>query len=161
MTVTVLPRASAFFLLALTALAGSSCQSRPPAQHGAYRVVWSAFRARDNTPLASFTSPVFGVNGFVDVRTDSSLPTEDRPAFPRFTARLSSNPLHPAALQLVTRAYVEEVLRTKKGKRKKNRRVIGGLLPIRSGETQDFNGPGDAIHLTVRLEGGGGVQTGK
>ena len=161
MTFTVLPRASVFSLLVLTALAGSSCQSRPPAQRGAYRVVWSASRARDNTPLASFTSPVFGVNGSVDVRTDSTLPTDDRPAFPRFTARLSPNPLHPVTLQLVTRAYVKEVLRTKKGKRKMNGRVIGGLLPIRSGETQDFNGPGDAIHLTVRLEGSGSVQTGK
>ena len=161
MTVTTLPRASVLFLLALTALAGSSCQSRPPTQHGAYRVAWSAFRAQDNTPLASFTSPVFGVNGSVDVRTDSTLPTDDRPAFPRFTAQLSPNALHPGTLQLVTRAYVREVIRTKKGKRKTNRRVIGGLLPIRSGETQDFNGPGDAIHLTVRLEGGGGVQTGK
>ena len=161
MTVTALPRARAFFLLVLTALAGSSCQSRAPAQRGAYRVVWSAFRAQGNQPLASFTSPVFGVNGSVDVRTDSTVPTEDRPAFPRFTAQLAPNPLHPVTLQLVTRAYVKEVLRTKKGKRKPNQRVIGGLLPIRSGETQDLNGPGDAIHLAVRLEGGGGVQTGK
>ena len=155
-----MPRASLFSLLVLTALTVASCQSRPPTQHGAYRVVWSAFRAQDNQPLAAFTSPVFGVNGSVDVRTDSTLPTDDLPAFPRFTARLSPNSLHAATLQLVTRAYVKEVKRGKKGKRKVNRRVIGGLLPIRSGETQDFNGPGDAIHLTVRLEGGG-VQTGK
>ena len=155
-----MPRARVLSLLVLTALTGSSCQSRPPAQRGAYRVVWSAFRAQDNQPLAAFTSPVFGVNGSVDVHTASTLPTDDRPAFPRFTAQLSPNPLHAGTLQLVTRAYIKEVKRTKKGKRQVNQRVIGGLLPIRSGETQDFNGPGDAIHLTVRLEGGG-VQTGK
>ena len=160
MTITAIPRASVFSLLVLTVLAVTSCQSRRPAQRGAYRVVWSAFRAQDNQPLAAFTSPVFGVNGSVDVRTDSTLPTDDRPAFPRFTAQLSPNPLHAGTLQLVTRAYVKEVKRTRKGKRKVNQRVIGGLLPIRSGETQDFNGQGDAIHLTARLEGGG-VRTGK
>ena len=160
MTMTALPRVGAFFLLALLALAGSSCQSRPPAQSGAYRVVWSTFRAQDRSPLAAFTSPVFGVHGSVDVRTDSTHPDENRPAFPRFTARLSPDQLRPGTLQLVTRAYVEEASRTRKGKRKVNRRVIGGLLPIRSGETMELNGPGDPIRVDVHLEGGG-VQPGK
>ena len=158
---TAFPRAAAFFLLALATLATGACQSRTPAQHGAYRVTWSAFRAQDNKPLAAFTSPVFGVNGSVEVRTNPTVPTEERPAFTRFTAQLSPDTLHAGTLQLVTRAYVLEVLRTKKGRRKVNRRVIGGLLPIRSGETQDFNDPGDPLHLTARLEGDGGVRIGK
>ena len=158
---TATSRAGAFFLLALAILATGACQSHPPVQRGAYRVVWSAYRAQDNTPLAAFTSPVFGVNGSVDVRTDSTRPDDNRPAFPRFTAQLSPNKLHPGTLQLVTRAYVKEVSRTKKGKGKVNARVIGGLRPIRSGEAQDLNGPAEPSHLTAHLEGGGGVQTGK
>lgn len=149
------------FLLLLTLLSLGGCQTHPLAQRGAYRVVWSAYRAKDNSPLRAFVSPVFGVHGSVDVRTDLTTPSDDRPAFPRFTATLSPDRLRANTLELVTRAYLREVIRTKKGKRKVTRRVIGGLLPIHAGETQELQGPGDPIRLTVHLEGGGGVQSGK
>ncbi len=155
-----LPRAAAVFLLAALSLVNNACQSRPAVQRGAYRVTWRAVRVQNNVPLATVTSPVFGVGGSVDVRTDSLRPSDDRPALPRFTASLSPDAMRAGTLELVTRAFVREVIRTKKGKRKVTRRVIGGLLPIRSGETQEFSGPGDPIHLDVHLEGGG-VQTTK
>ena len=156
-----LPRAARFCLLAMIALALAACQSQPAVERGSYRVTWWASRAQDNAPLTTITSPTFGVNGSVDVRTDSTQPDDDRPAFPRFTAHLSRNALRPGTLELVTRTYVKEVIRTKKGKRKVTKRIIGGLLPIRSGETQEFNGPGDPIRVEAHLEGGGGVQAGK
>ena len=73
---------------------------------------------------------------------------------PRFTARLSPDALRPGTLELVTRAYVEEASRTRKGKRKVNRRIIGGLLPIRSGETMGLNGPGDPVRVDVHAAAG-------
>ena len=159
---TALPsRSFAALICVATLVALGGCQFRPAVERGNYRVTWHAMRAQDNAPLTTVTSPTFGLNGSVDVRTDSTQPTDDRPAFPRFTAHLSPNALRSDTLELVTRAYVREVIRTKKGKRKVTKRIIGGLLPIRSGETQEFNGPGDAIRVDVHLKGGGGVQTGK
>ncbi len=154
------PRVAVLFL-AGTLLAVVSCQSQAPAQRGAYRVTWRAFRVEGNVPLAAVTSPTFGVNGSVDVRTDQLQPGDDRPALPQFTAHLANDALRPGTLELVTRAYVREAIRTKKGKRKVTRRIIGGLLPIRAGETQEFNGPGDPIRVEAHLEGGGGVRTAK
>lgn len=155
------PPRTAALLLAVPLLAAGGCQSRDPAPRGAYRVTWRAFRVEGNVPLAAVKSPTFGVNASVDVRTDSTQPGDNRPALPRFTAHLANNTLRRGTLELVTRAYVREVTYTKKGKRKVTRRVIGGLLPIRSGETQEFNGPGDPVRVEAHLEGGGGVQTAK
>jgi hypothetical protein len=141
--------------LAAFALALGGCQSspdRPAAPTGTYRVTWTAARSSDNVHLATFSSPVFALGSTVDVRTDSITPTDDRPAFPRFTAQLLADPLRDGTLQLVTRAHVSEVIHTKKGKRKIVRRMIGGLLPIHAGETQGINGPGDPIRLDVHLE---------
>ena len=160
MSVLTPPRAAVGLLLAVTLLLTGGCQSQAPAR-GAYRVTWRAVRVEGNVPLATVTSPTFGVNGSVDVRTDQLQPGDDRPALPRFTAHLANDALRPGTLELVTRAYVREVFRTKKGKRKVTRRVIGGLLPIHGGETLEFNGPGDPIRVEAHLEGGGGVQTAK
>ena len=135
-----------------TSTASSTTTVTGEGRGGVYRVTWSVFRASDNLPLASVSSRPFGVGASADVRTDSTEPTEERPAFPQFTARLSPNGLRPGTLELVTRVYLREAFRTKKGKLKQSKRVIGGLLPMRGGETQGLAGPGDPLRVDVHLE---------
>lgn len=148
------------FRLALTVLLGllaAGCATKPaaPANAPSYRVTWTVRRASDNAPLAGVTSPPVRVGGGeVRVRTDSREPSENRPAFPEFRARLSPNRGDRRLTELVTRVFVREEYRTKKGKRKVSRRVIGALLPIRPGEALGVNGPGDPLVVEVRLGSG-------
>ena len=144
---TALPR----LLAAGCALAVSACASRPASgQRAAYRVVWTATRTSDHAALVSASTTV-SAGDAVTVRTDSRHPSEDRPAFPSFTARLSRTKT-PGVLQLVSRASLLEAARNKKGKLKVSKRNIGSLVPIRVGETQLISLPGDPVHLEVRLE---------
>ena len=85
------------------------------------------------------------------LHTDSIRPTEDKPAFTSFTARLSTTKT-PGVLQLVTRADLRESIRNKKGKLRVSKRNIGALLPIRPGEVQLTSLPTDPVQLEVRLE---------
>ena len=134
--------------------AGCAGPTVAPANAARYRVVWIAKRAADNTPLVGVTSPVVRVDGSVTVRTDSQKEAENRPAFPVFVARLSRSN-RAGLVELVTRASLREVTLGKKGKLKRSKRYIGGLLPIRPGETLGVNGPGDPVVLSVRLEPAG------
>ena len=129
----------------------SACAAPPSARPGAaYRVVWNATRASDHAAMFS-TSVRVVAGGTATVRTDSTRPLEDRPAFPSFTARLTRTKT-PGVLQLVTRASLREAARNKKGKLKFSKRNIGSLVPIRPGETQFISSPSDPVHLEVRLE---------
>ncbi len=146
--------------LALAASSGFlavGCASRPsaPANAPSHRVTWTVRRASDNAPLANVTSPPVRVGGGeLRVRTDSREPSENRPAFPEFRARLSPNRGDRRLTELVTRVFVREEYHTKKGKRKVSRRIIGALLPMRPGETLGVNGPGDPVVVEVRLGSG-------
>ena len=122
-----------------------------PGQSGAvYRVSWTATRTSDHAPLASGSVTV-AMESSATVRLHPAQPTEDRPAFTRFSARLHAT-RNPGVLQLVTRADLREAARDKKGRLKPTKRNIGALLPIRVGETQATSIPGDPVHLEVRLE---------
>ena len=141
----------------LLGLLAAGCATKPsvPANAPSYRVTWTVRRASDNAPLAGVTSPPVRVGaGELRVRTDSREPSENRPAFPEFCARLSPNRGDRRLTELVTRVLVREEYRTKKGKRKVNQRIIGALLPIRPGETLGVNGPGDPVVVEVRLGDG-------
>ena len=127
-----------------------SCTSPSVPSWTTYRLEWTATRTADHTVLFS-TSMRLPLGSDAAINTDSTRPTEDRPALPRFSARLSRTK-SPGVLQLVTRAEVREETRTKKGKMKITKRNIGALLPIRAGETQEASLPTDLIHLEVRLE---------
>ncbi len=143
--------------IVLLGLPAAGCATKPatPANAPGYRVTWTVRRASDNVSLAGVTSPPVRVGGGeVRVRTDSREPSENRPAFPEFRARLSPNRGGRRLTELVTRVFVREEYRTKKGKRKVSRRVIGALLPIRPGETLGVNGPGDPLVVEVRLGDG-------
>ena len=141
-------------LLSAAGCAGPS--ATPRANAPAYRVVWHARRAADKLPLAGVVSPPVRVGaGEVRVRTDQREPSENRPAFPEFRARLEPMRGGHGLVELVTRASVREEYRTKKGKRKVSKRYIGALLPIRPGETLGVNGPGDPVTVEVRIESGG------
>ena len=146
-------RVSAALLFALGCLmAFSSCATAPsPGRSRAvYRVVWTATRTSDHTPLTSFSLRL-AAGGSAIVKTHAAPPTEDKPAFIRFSAHF--NPTRtPGTLQLVTRVDLREAARNKKGKLKVTKRNIGALLPIRAGETQLTSLPSDPIHLEVRLE---------
>ena len=85
------------------------------------------------------------------VHTSSRHPAENTPAFPGFTVRLHGTRT-PGVVQLVSRVSLLETVRNKKGKLKVTKRNIGALLPMRAGETQPTNMPGDPVDLTVRLE---------
>lgn len=146
-------RATASLLIAIGCItAFSSCATtQPPGRTGAvYRVAWTASRTSDHAPLASGSVRII-VGGSATTRLHSQPPTEDKPTFTRFTARLTAT--RTAGLfQLVTRADMREATRNKKGKLKIAKRNIGALLPIRAGETQVTNTPSDPVHVEVRLE---------
>ena len=128
----------------------SSCATAPPPTRADYRLVWTATRLSDHAPLIK-TSMSVAVGRPSSLRTDSARPTEDKPAFTSFTARLSTTKA-PDVLQLVTRADLRESIRNKKGKLRVSKRNIGALLPIRPGETQLASLPTDPVQLEVRLE---------
>ena len=138
-------------LVAGCVLAVSACASeRAPSSRATYRVVWTATRTSDHAALIS-ASVAVGAGGSATVRTGAKHPTEDRPALPSFTARLS-RARRSGVLELVSRADLLEAARNKKGKLKVSKRNIGSLVPIRAGETQLISLPGDPVHLEVRLE---------
>ena len=139
-------------VLAAAGCAGPAAQT--PAGGASYRVVWTVRRAADNASLAGVVSPPVRVGGGeLRVRTDSQRAEENRPAFPEFLARLSPT-TQRGVIELVTRASVLEADRNKKGKLKVHKRFIGGLLPIRPGETLGVSGPADPLTVQVRLEPG-------
>ena len=138
-------------LLSAAGCAGTSA----PRNASSYRVTWSVRRASDNASLASVVSPPVRVGaGETRVRTDRREPSENRPAFPEFRARLEPIRRDRRPYELVTRVLVREEFRTKKGKRKISQRIIGALLPIRPGETLGVNGPGDPLVVEVRIGSG-------
>ena len=145
------------FALALSLLlSAAGCAGRTaPRNAPSYRVTWDVRRASDQAPLAHVVSPPVRVGaGETRVRTDQREPSENRPAFPEFRARLEPIRSDRRPYELVTRALVREEFRTKKGKRKVSRRVIGALLPIRLGETLGVNGPGDPVVVKVHIGSG-------
>ncbi len=130
----------------------SACASGPGpgSTRGVYRVTWTATRASDHVPLAT-VSALVAPGGSVTIRTRSRHPSENEPAFTGFTARLHKTRTI-GVLELVSRASLLEAARNKKGKLKVTKRNIGALLPMRAGETQPTNTPGDPVELSVRLE---------
>ena len=139
-----------WLVLALAVMLTACATAPSPRPRAAYRVIWTATRASDHAALISASVRV-RAGGSATVRTDSKRPTEDRPAFPAFTVRLTATKT-PGVLQLVTRASLREAARNKKGKLKFSKRNIGSLVPIRPGETQLISPASDPVHLEVRLE---------
>lgn len=128
----------------------STTEAPSPTSTAAYRVEWSASQAANGAALRSASTEV-RVGQRLDVRTDSTRPEEEKPAFPNFTVALSparKNGMH----ELYVRVGLQEVIRTRKGKLRRKKRNIGALIPIRAGETQQISSSSDLIRMDVRLE---------
>lgn len=142
----VLPRLAACLFLAL--LAG--CAGRDPETGARYRVLWSAERVADHVVLGEGSASV-RVEGAAQVKTGQREPAEGRPAVSRFAARVQRGPA-PGVLEVVSRTSLTELIRTPKGKLKRQKRVIGALIPMRPGERQLASSVSDPIAVTLQLE---------
>ena len=141
-----------WFALGSVALLASSCATASAeCPRAIYRLVWTATRSADQSPLASVSTRI-AANQSTRVRTDSIQATESKPAFPLFTAELSRTRT-PGVFELVTRTSLREASRNKKGKLKIRKRNIGALVPIKPGEpAQLISEASDPVRLEVRLE---------
>ncbi len=142
-----MPRSIASCALAAL-LAG--CAANNSEAGARYRVLWSVRRTADHVALGEASARV-AVGGTAQVKTGQRLPTEDRPAVMGFSAHLQRGS-SPGVLEVISRTSLTELIRTPKGKLKRQKRVIGALIPMRPGERQLSSSAGDPIAVTLQLE---------
>lgn len=128
----------------------AGCAAHGSESGARYRVLWSVERPADHAALGD-ASARLGVGATAQVKTGQHLPTEDRPALTAFSAHLQRGS-SAGVLEVISRTSLTEVIRTPKGKLKRQKRVIGALIPMRPGERQLSSSASDPIAVTLQLE---------
>lgn len=136
-------------LLGCALLVGCAGNDRASTDARQYRVLWSAERVSDHLALSSASARV-SLGGTVRVGTVQR-PSEERPAITEFLAKVQRGP-KPGVIEVISRTSVTEETRNPKGKLKRQKRVIGALIPMRVGERQLSSSPSDPVAVTLQLE---------
>ena len=143
-------RAAVLLLGSAGVLTGCASGPGPEGSGARYRVIWTAEHASDHAPLAA-SSALVRMGGTVSVKTGEKDPTEERPAITAFSVYLKPGS-KPGVVEAISRAFVRQVIKTPKGKLKRQKRVIGALIPMHPGDRQLTSSTSDPIAVTLQLE---------